>query len=213
MAAGVQHHDRLGRQGVEVFQQAGTVHIVGGGVVITVVLHRETCGFEQRAVVFPAWVTDGNHGVGQQLLEEVGTDFQGARTTNGLGGDHAASGQQGRVVAEQQLLYRLVVGGNAVDRQVATGSVLSGANCLGFDNGAQEWNASLLVAVHAHPKVDLVGTGVGVECFVEAQDWIAWCHFDSGEQAHFYGGSEWSVEGRVALQPNALERCTNGELV
>ena len=63
--------------------------------------------------------------------------------------------------------------------------MLSGANRLGFDNGAQEWNSPLLVAVNTDPQVDLVGTGIGVECFVEAQDWITWCHFDSGEQAHF----------------------------
>jgi hypothetical protein len=37
-------------------------------------------------------------------------------------------------------LHGLVVGGDAVDRQVATRGVLSDANGFGFDNGAQEWN-------------------------------------------------------------------------
>ncbi|MNC00738.1 hypothetical protein D3C75_480710 [compost metagenome] len=213
VAAGVQHDDRAVWQRVQVFQHAGTVHVVGRGVVVTVVLHRETGGFEQRAVVFPARVADRHNGVRQQLLEEVGTDFQCASTANGLGGDYTAGSDQRRVIAEQQLLHGLVVGGDAVDWQVATGNVLSGANGFGFDNGAQEWNSPLLVAVNTDPQVDFVGPGIGVECFVEAQDWIAWCHFDSGEQAHYCGGSEWRVEGRVALQPNALERCTNGELV
>jgi hypothetical protein len=48
--------------------------------------------------------------------------------------------------------------------------VLSDANGFGFDNGAQQWNFPLLVAVNADAQVDLVGTGIGVECFVEAQD-------------------------------------------
>lgn len=141
MAAGVQDHDRLGWQGIQVFQQADAVHVVGGGVVITVVLHREAGSFEQRAVVFPAWVADGHDSVRQQLLEEVGADLQRAGTADGLGGDHATGGQQWRIVAEQQLLHGLVVGGDTVDRQVATGGMLSGADRLGFDNGAQEWNS------------------------------------------------------------------------
>jgi hypothetical protein len=67
-----------------------TVHVVGGGVVVAVVLHRETGGFEQRAVVFPARVADRDDGVRQQLLEEVGTDFQCAGAADGLSGDDAA---------------------------------------------------------------------------------------------------------------------------
>jgi len=86
-------------------------------------------------------------------------------------------------------LHGLVVGDNTDDRQVATGGVLRHSNGFRFGNGTQEWNLPLLVAVNAHAKVDLGGSGIGVKCFVEAQDWIAWCHFDSGEQAHFCGSS------------------------
>jgi hypothetical protein len=52
-------------------------------------------------VVFPARVADGHDGVRQQLLEEVGADFQCAGAADGLGGDDAASGEQWRVVTEQ----------------------------------------------------------------------------------------------------------------
>ena len=127
------------------------------------------------------------------MLEEVSADFQCAGAANGLGSDHPTSAQQRRLSAEQQLLHGQVVGGNAIDRQVATGGVLRHANGFRFGNGTQEWNLPLLVAVNAYAKVDLGSTGIGVECFVEAQDRIAWCHFDSGEQAHFCGSSmgEW----------------------
>ena len=185
----MQHHDGLWRQGVEVFEQAGTVHVVGGGVVVAVGLHRETGFFKQRLVVFPAWVADGDDGVGQQLLEEVGADFQRACAAHGLGGNHTAGAQQRRLSAKQQLLHGLVVRHDAVDWQVATGGMLRHTNSFRFGNGTQEWNLPLLVAVNAHAKVHLGGPCVGVECFVEAQDWIAWCHFDSGEQAHFCGSS------------------------
>ncbi|MCY1458376.1 hypothetical protein D9M71_757520 [compost metagenome] len=95
VTTGVQDDDRAGRQGVEVFQHAAAIDVVGGSIVVAVVLHRETGGFEQRAVVFPARVADGNHGIWRNLLEEVCTDFQGASTTHGLGGDDTACGQQG----------------------------------------------------------------------------------------------------------------------
>ena len=101
MAAGVQHHDRAGRQVFQVFQQAATVNAVAEGVVVAVVAHRETGGFEQGAVVFPARVTDGDGSVWQQTLEEVCTDFQRAGTAQGLGGNGAALLDGRRVLAEQ----------------------------------------------------------------------------------------------------------------
>jgi hypothetical protein len=61
-----------------------------------------------------------------EALEEVGADLQCAGAADGLHGDHAASGQQWRLGAEQQLLHGLVVGGDAVDRQVAARGVLGG---------------------------------------------------------------------------------------
>jgi len=140
-------------------------------------------------VVFPARVADGDDGVWQQLLEEISADLQGASATNGLDGHDTTSFEQWRVVPEQQGLNGLVIGGDTVDRQVATGGVLRHTNGFRFGNGTQEWNLPLLVAVNAYAKVDLGGSCVGVECFVEAQDRIAWCHFDSGEQAHFCGSS------------------------
>ena len=37
-------------------------------VVVAIVLHRETGGFEQSTVVFPAWIADGHHSARLQLL-------------------------------------------------------------------------------------------------------------------------------------------------
>ncbi len=184
VAAGVQDHHRVVRQVVQVFEHAGAVHVVSGGIVVAIVLHRETGGFEQRAVVFPAWVADGYHCVGQQLLEEVGTDLQGTCAADRLSGQHPARSDQWRIGAQQQLLHGLVVSGNAVDRQIAARCMLGHTGFFGFSHCAQQRNAPVFITVDAHAKVDLGGTGVGVECFVDTQDRIAGCHFDSGEQAH-----------------------------
>ncbi|MNW01267.1 hypothetical protein D3C71_1968820 [compost metagenome] len=91
--------------------------------------------------------------------------------------------------------------------------MLGGTLGFGFDHGAQQRNAAFLIAIHAYAQVDLVGTWVGVECFVEAQNRVAGCQLDSGKQAHCYLGSDWSVIGRTRSSPNALKRCTNGESV
>ncbi|MNP24575.1 hypothetical protein D3C76_1173450 [compost metagenome] len=197
VAAGVQHDDRAGRQGVQVFEHASAVDIMARRVVVAVVLYREAGGLEQGAVVFPARVADGHYGIGRQALEEVGADLQGAGTTDSLHSHDTACGQQGRFCTEDQLLHGLVVGGDTVDRQVAAGGVLGDALRLGFDHRAQQRNAAFLIAVDAHAKVDLVGTWIGVECFVEAQNRVAGCQLDSGKQAHCYLGSEWRVIGRT----------------
>ncbi len=210
MAAGVQHDDGAGRQVLQVFQQAGAVHAMARGVVIAVVLHRESGRLEQRAVVFPARVADGDHGVRQQALEEVGAGLQRAGAADGLGGDHAAFGQQGGVGAEQQLLHGAVVGGDAFDRQVAAWRVGLDARLLGLGHGAQQRNSPLLGEVNAHAQVDLVRTGVGVEGFIQAQDRVARRHFDGGEQTHDCGGLG---EEKVGMRQRPLGGCMKGPLL
>ncbi len=208
VAAGVQHDHRVVRQVVQVFEHAGTVHVVGGSVVVAIVLHRKACGFEQRAMVFPARIADGDDGIGQQLLEEVGTDLQCAGAADRLGGQHAARGDQRRIGAQQQFLHGLVIGSNTVDRQVATRSMLGHADLLGFGHGAQQGNAPVFITVDAYAKVDLGAAGVGVEGFVDTQDRIAGCHFDSGKQAHGAAalGEEWEGD---TLRLDAPKRCAN----
>ncbi|MNC32558.1 hypothetical protein D3C75_809200 [compost metagenome] len=184
VAAGVQHDDRLGRQGAQVGEHAGEVHALAGGVVVAVVLHREAGRLEQRAVVFPARVADRHHGVGHQALEEVCAGLQRAGAAERLGGDHAAFGQQGGVGTEQQFLHGAVIGGDAFDRQITARRLGGQAGLLGFDHGAQQRNAAFFVVVDAHAQIDLALTGVGIEGFVEAQDGVAGSHFDGGEQTH-----------------------------
>src|SRR5690606_29699772 len=142
---------------------------VGGGVVIAVVVHREAGAFEQRAVVFPARVADRHGGVGQQALEEVGAGLQRAGATQRLGGHHAAVGQQGGVGAEQQLLHRAVIAGQALDGQVAARGAGGQAGFLGFGNGLEQRNSAILVVVNPDTQIDLSGADVGIESSVEYQ--------------------------------------------
>ncbi|EAZ59275.1 conserved hypothetical protein [Pseudomonas aeruginosa 2192] len=213
MAAGVQNHDRAGRQGIQVFQQAGAVHAIAGGVVIAVVLHREAGGFEQCAVVFPARVADGHGGVGQQALEEVGAELERAGAADGLGRDHTAGGQQLGLVTEQQFLYALVVGGDPFDRQVAARRVGLDAGLLGSLHGTQQRNAPLLVVVHAHAQVDLARTGIGVEGFVQAKDGITRCHFDGRKQTHFAAARSVKRGGQRNPLCGGAKGCANGGLL
>lgn len=104
--------------------------------------------------------------------------------------DHATFGDQGRVIAEQQLLHRVVVGGDPFDRQVAARRMGSDACLLGLGHGAQQRNATFFVVVDTDTEVDLVRPRVGVEGFIEAEDRIARRHFDSREQTHGEGLEE-----------------------
>ncbi|CRP22050.1 hypothetical protein PAERUG_E6_London_17_VIM_2_12_12_01429 [Pseudomonas aeruginosa] len=213
VAAGVQDHDRAGRQGVQVFQQAGAIHAVAGGVVVTVVLHGEAGGLEQRTVVFPARVADGHGGFGQQALEEIGAELESAGTADGLGGDHATFGEQLGVVAEQQFLHALVIGGDALDRQVAARRVGLDTRLLCSLHGAQQRNAPLLVVVHAHAQVDLARAGIGVERFVQAKDGVTGCHFDGRKQTHFAAARSVKRGGQRNPLCGGAKGCANGGLL
>jgi hypothetical protein len=155
VAAGVQHDDRAGLQAVELGLHAGEVHAAGGGVVVGVVLDREAGGLEQRAVVFPARVGDVNGGAGQQALEVVGADLERAGAAEGLGGDGLAAGGELRVLAEEQALHRVVVGGGAFDRLVAARRHGFEAGLLGGLDGGEQRDLAVVVEVHADAEVDL----------------------------------------------------------
>ena len=56
---------------------------------------------------------------GAKLAQEIGADLESAGAAERLHGHRAARGDDFAVRAEQQRLHRAVVGGDAVDRQVA----------------------------------------------------------------------------------------------
>jgi putative ABC transport system permease protein len=104
--------------------------------------------------------------------------------TQRLHGGHAASGDQRAAFAEDQALHRLVVGGDAVDGQVAAGAGRLGHLPFGGLYAGQQRQLAVFVGVHADAEVDLGGVGVGIELFVQAQDRITGGHFDGGKQGH-----------------------------
>ena len=184
VAAGVQHHDGAGRGGLQVGQHAVEVQAARGGVVVAVGAHLEAGLREQRAVVLPARVADQHLGVGAELLQKVGADLQPARAAQRLHRGHAALRDDVGIGAEHQLLHRVVVGGNAVDRQVAARLRRVHQRLLGRLHAGQQRQLAVLVEVHADAQVDLVGVGVGGKLLVQTQDRVAGGHFDGGKQRH-----------------------------
>ena len=178
MAAGVQQDDGAGGRSSQVSQHAVEVHTALGCIVVAVVFNRETGAGEQRAVVFPAGVGDQDFGVGVELFEKVGANFQAAGAANALHRGHAAAFDGLAVGAKYQAFDGCVVGGNTVDGQVAT--------CRGFFHhglfsgayAVQQGQFAVVVEIHAHAEVDLGWVGVGVELFVETQDGVTRGHFD-----------------------------------
>ena len=69
--------------------------------------------------------------LGQKSAQEVGADLQAAGAAQRLHGDDAAFLHDAAVGAEYQLLHRLVVGRDAVDRQVGAAARLSAQQSLG----------------------------------------------------------------------------------
>ena len=82
-------------------------------------------------MVFPARIADGDGSLAGQAIKEVSTQFQGAGAAERLCSNDAAGGEQGGVSAEQQLLHRLIVGCQAVNRQVGAGGMFGNAGFFG----------------------------------------------------------------------------------
>ena len=70
-------------------------HAARGWIVVGVVTTSKPALFEQRAVVFPARVADGDLARRDTALQEVGADLQRARAAQGLNGDTRPSAISG----------------------------------------------------------------------------------------------------------------------
>ena len=182
VAAGVQHDHGAFFGRVQGSQHAFKVDATLGFVVVGVGAHGEAGRLEDGAVVFPARVRDQGLLLAADVVQEVGAQLQAAGAANGLRRDDAAFGN-GRVFsAEHQTLHGLVVGGNAFDGQVATGLGGGGNLLLGRGHALEQRQLAVVVGVDAHTQVHLVGVGVGIELFVEAQDGVPGGHFNVSEQ-------------------------------
>ena len=184
VAAGVQHSDGARGGAAQALQHAVKVHPALGRVVVGVGINFKTGVLEDGAVVFPAGVRDQHLGIGVELVQKVGTDFQAAGAANGLHGGHAAAGYGLGIGAKHQGFDGVVVGSNPVDGQIATG-------CRGVHKGffsrlyaLQQGQFAVVVEVHAHAQIDFLRVGIGSVLFVQAQNGIARGHCDSGKQRH-----------------------------
>jgi hypothetical protein len=97
-------------------------------------------------------------------------------------GDGAAGGEQLGILAEQQVLHRVVVGGDAFDGLVAARRLGFQAGFFGGLDGGEQRDLAVVAEIDADAEVDLVGVAVGIEGFVEAQDGVAGGHFDGGKE-------------------------------
>ena len=95
----------------------------------------------------------------------------------------SAAADHGFVVgAENQALHGLVVGGDAVDRQVSLGLRGLEKQLFGRCHAGQHRQLALVVEVHADAQIDLGRVRVGSELLVEAEDGVARGHFDGSEE-------------------------------
>ena len=118
------------------------------------------------------------------MLQKVSADLQTARAAHGLYGGHTAGGDRLGTFAKDQAFDGAVVGGNAVNRQIATRSGLFHHGFFRCLHALQQGQFAVLVEIHADAQIDFSGVGIGVELFVQTQNRVARGHFDGGEKRH-----------------------------
>ena len=182
MAAGVQYRDRAGGQPVERREQRLEFQSARRRVVIGIRIDLEAGTLEQRAMVFPARVADPDLCRRAQVPEEIGADLQSARAAQRLHRDHALVLQRRRIRPEHQRLHGLVVGLQAVDRQVRPGRALQRLLLLDLAHAGEQRHLAVLVVIHAHAEVDLVRVLVRDVELGDAEDRVLRRHRHRGER-------------------------------
>jgi hypothetical protein len=99
--------------------------------------------------------------------------LQAAGAAQGLHGGDAAALDRLAVGPKYQALDGAVIGGDAVDGQVAARLGRFHHASLGLLHALEQRQLAVVVVVDADAQVDLVGVGVGGELLVEAQDGVA----------------------------------------
>jgi hypothetical protein len=133
-------------------------------------------------MVLPARVAYVNLRRRCEFAQEVGADFQAARAPQRLHGDCAAERDDFAVVTKQQSLHRLVIGGEAVDRQVDARRCLVGNLPFGPLHAFEQRHLAFVIAVDADAEVHLARIRVGIECVGNAEDRVARGEGDGAEQ-------------------------------
>ena len=182
VAAGVQDDDRPGRGRLQRGAHRREVDVLLDRVVVGVGADLEAGALEQGAVVLPARLADQHLGVGAHALEQIGADLEAAGAADRLDGGDPAGLARRVLGAEHQRLGRGVVGGDAVDRQVAARLGGLDQHLLGGADAAQDRQLAVLVVVDADAEIDLGGVGIGGELLVETQDRVAGRHLDGVEE-------------------------------
>src|SRR5260221_388272 len=151
-------------------------------VVVGIAAHREAGGFEELAVVFPARLADPDFGVRRDQPEEIGSDLQAAGAAEGLDRDDALFLKAAEALSEEQLLYRAVVGRQAIDRQVAARRRGPHALTLGATYALDERHLAVIVVIDADAEVHFLRIRIGNVGLGDAENRIARRHGHPSKQ-------------------------------
>ena len=116
------------------------------------------------------------------MLQEVGAQLQCASAAQGLHGQCALLLNNRAVGTKYQFLDGLVVRCQTVDRQIGTRRQFGGQFSLRFFHALQQRHLAVIVVIDADAEVGLARILVGIEGFGDAENRVAWRHFDGGEK-------------------------------
>ena len=114
-------------------------------------------------MILPAWLRDPRLRIRRDPAQKIGTDLQSAGSSQSLHRDHPILPGRRTFGSEHQGLHRAVIGGQAVDGQVAARGRLFGELGLRAAHAFQQRHLTVVVVIHPDPEIDLVGVLVGVE--------------------------------------------------
>ena len=140
-------------------------------------------------MVFPAWIADPGALGGRESPQQIGSQTQGAGSAESLHRDDPTFSDHWTVGAEDQGRGRLVIGLQAVDRQVAERLLAFQQQRFRPLDTFQQRHAAIVADIDADAQVDPGRVGIGVEGLGDPQDGIAGRQGDGGEKGRSISGA------------------------
>ena len=155
VAAAVEQHQGLRRQGVQRRLEGLEVDARAVGLEIGVLADFKAVGLENRNVVAPGRVGNDALSDAEELVGKSGCELQGARAAQRLNGRNAARLHGGVVLAENELLHARAVLRHAGHRHVAARQVALKETALGLLDALHQGQKPGFIEVDADAEINL----------------------------------------------------------
>ena len=162
VAAAMEEHQRLGRKCLERLDHGIKIHRRAVSRKVRILADRETVSLENRNVIAPGRIRYDGFLNAQELMRKRRAQLQCAGAAQRLDSGNRAGGNCRMILAENELLHGLTIGGEPRHRHVSTRLMTVRHSAFGLFDHLKERHLARFVQIHADAEIDLIGKLIGL---------------------------------------------------